>query len=74
MENGYIESFNGRLRDECLNAELFLDLVDAQRKLFHWKRDYNEKRPHTSIGNLTPIESAESVRTKAELNDAISST
>jgi len=74
MENGYIESFNGRLRDECLNAELFLDLVDAQQKLDAWRKDYNGKRPHTSIGNLTPIEYAESVRTKAELKDAISST
>jgi len=74
MENGYIESFNGRLRDECLNAELFLDLVDAQRKLDAWRNDYNGKRPHTSIGNLTPIEYAESVRTKARLKDAISST
>lgn len=70
MENGHIESFNGRLRDECLNAELFLDLVDAQRKLDAWRKDYNGKRPHTSIGNLTPIEYAESVRTKAELQDA----
>jgi putative transposase len=46
-ENGYIESFNGRLRDECLNAELFLDLVDAQRKLDAWRNDYNERRGHT---------------------------
>jgi putative transposase len=62
MENGYIESFNGRLRDECLNAELFSDLLDARRKLENWRRDYNEIRPHSSIGNLTPIEFANSVR------------
>jgi putative transposase len=62
MENGYIESFNGKLRDECLNAELFLDLVDARRKLDAWRRDYNEQRPHSSIGNLTPVEFAASVR------------
>ena len=62
MENGFIESFNGRLRDECLNGELFLGLVDARRKLEAWRQDYNEKRPYSSIGNLTPIEYAESVR------------
>jgi putative transposase len=61
-ENGYIESFNGKLRDECLNAELFLDLVDARRKLEAWRRDYNENRPHSSIGNLTPVEFANTVR------------
>ena len=61
-ENGYIESFNGKLRDECLNAELFLDLVDARKKLAAWRRDYNEERPHSSLGNLTPAEYALSVR------------
>jgi putative transposase len=62
MENGYIESFNGKLRDECLNAELFLDLVDARKKLAAWRRDYNEERPHSSLGNLTPAEYARSLR------------
>lgn len=62
MENGFIESFNGKLRDECLNAELFSDLVDARRKLEAWRRDYNEERPHSSIGNLTPVEFAATVR------------
>jgi putative transposase len=74
MENGYIESFNGRLRDECLNSELFLSLVDAREKLETWRRDYNEHRPHSSIGNLTPIEFATSVRTKKEFNRSNSST
>jgi putative transposase len=60
----FIESFNGRLRDECLDGELFLGLVDARRKLEAWRQDYNEKRPHSSIGNLTPIEYAQSVREK----------
>ena len=58
MENGFIESFNGKLRDECLNVELFFDLLDARRKLEAWRRDYNEERPHSSIGNLTPVEFA----------------
>lgn len=61
-EDGYIESFNGKLRDECLNAELFLDLLDARRKLEAWRRDYNENRPHSSIRNLTPVEYANTVR------------
>jgi putative transposase len=74
MDNGYIESFNGRLRDECLNAELFSDLLDAREKLDAWRRDYNENRPHSSIGNLTPVEFANAVRTKAGLKQAISST
>ena len=74
MENGYIESFNGRLRDECLNGELFLSLVDAREKLEAWRRDYNEHRPHSSIGNLTPVEFATSVRTKKEFNRSNSST
>jgi putative transposase len=54
MENGFIESFNGTLRDECLNGELFLDFVDARQKLAAWRREYNEERPHSSIGNLIP--------------------
>lgn len=74
MENGYIESFNGRLRDELLNAELFSDLLDARQKLEAWRRDYNEHRPHSSIGNLTPIEFATSVRTSKGPKEAISST
>jgi putative transposase len=60
-ENGYIESFNGKLREECLNAELFLDVLDARKKLEVWRRDYNEQRPHSSIGNLTPVEYARKV-------------
>ena len=50
MENGYIESFNGSLRDECLNAELFSDLLDARTKLEAWRRDYNEHRPTVRSG------------------------
>ena len=73
-ENGYIESFNGKLRDECLNAEIFLDLVDARRKLEAWRRDYNENRPHSSIRNLTPVEYANSVRVERGQLAANSST
>ena len=74
MENGFIESFNGRLRDECLNGELFSDLVDARRKLEAWRRDYNENRPHSSIGNLTPVEYARTVRAKTTAEGADFST
>ena len=74
MENGFIESFNGKLRDECLNAELFLDLVDARRKLDAWREDYNQNRPHSSIGNLTPLEFARTVRAKTGKTVAGSST
>ena len=63
VENAHIESFNGRLRDECLNAEVFLNLVDARQKLDAWRRDYNENRPHSSIGDLTPVEFARTVGT-----------
>jgi len=58
-ENAYIESFNGRLRDECLNAHVFISLADAREKLEAWRVDYNMHRPHSSIGNLTPIEFSE---------------
>ncbi|WP_417431179.1 integrase core domain-containing protein [Halpernia sp.] len=54
--NAFIESFNGSLRDECLNVNWFLPLEDAQQKLDVWKEDYNSYRPHSSLGNLTPNE------------------
>lgn len=55
-ENGHIESFNGKLRDECLNTNWFVDLADAQEKIELWRRDYNEVRPHSSLGYLSPTE------------------
>lgn len=55
-QNGYIESFNGSLRDECLNEEIFESLADARRKLALWRYDYNHVRPHSSLGNQTPAE------------------
>jgi len=56
VENAYVESFNGRLRDECLNTHLFFDMQDAQEKLAYWQKDYNEERPHGNLGSLTPAE------------------
>lgn len=58
VQNAYIESFNGKLRDECLNENYFTNLLDAQATIEAWRRDYNEGRPHQSLGNLTPAEFA----------------
>jgi putative transposase len=55
-ENGFVESFQGRFRDECLNAEIFENLDDAKRKIAAWRRDYNTRRPHSALGNLSPKE------------------
>lgn len=57
-DNGLIESFNGRLRDEFLNVHEFVTLHDAQQKLQAWQDDYNHQRPHGSLGHLTPSEFA----------------
>jgi putative transposase len=54
MQNGYVESFNGRLRDECLNANWFTSLSDAKRKIEEWRQDYNQQRPHSSLAYLSP--------------------
>ena len=56
VENCFIESFNGRFRDECLNENWFVDLRDAKRKIEAWRVDYNTTRPHSSLGQLTPEE------------------
>jgi putative transposase len=56
VENSYIESFNARLRDECLNVNLFWSIPDAQQKLEAWRRDYNQNRPHSSLGGLAPAQ------------------
>jgi putative transposase len=58
VQNAYVESFNGRLRDECLNANWFTSLTDARRKVETWRLDYNQQRPHSSLGYLPPAEFA----------------
>ena len=58
MQNGFVESFNGRLRDECLNEQLFVSLAEARRIIAEWRTDYNTIRPHTSLDGLTPNEFA----------------
>ena len=56
QQNGLIESVNGSLRDECLNEEIFDGLADARRTLALWRYDYNNVRPHSSLGNKTPAQ------------------
>ncbi len=58
MQNGFVESFNGSFRDECLNETLFSSLPQARQQITDWKDDYNRERPHSSLGNITPIEFA----------------
>ena len=59
VDNAYIESFNGSFRDECLNVNWFLSIEDAREKIGAWRNDYNQWRPHTSLGDLTPQQYAE---------------
>jgi putative transposase len=54
VENSYIESFNGRLRDECLNVEVFFALADVRDKLERWRQDYNQVRPHSALHDSAP--------------------
>jgi putative transposase len=54
MQNGFCESFNGRMRDELLNQSLFLDLDHARSRIANWIDDYNQRRPHSALGYLTP--------------------
>ncbi|MBB3956969.1 putative transposase [Novosphingobium sediminicola] len=54
MQNGYVESFNGRMRDELLNETLFLNMDHARVQIAAWVEDYNQERPHSSLGYETP--------------------
>ena len=58
QQNGFVESFNGSLRDECLNETLFSSLSQARQQITAWRNDYNSQRPHSSLGNITPNEFA----------------
>ena len=57
-ENGYIESLNGKLRDEVLNREIFDNLMEARVVIEHWRREYNHARPHSSLSYLPPAPEA----------------
>jgi transposase InsO family protein len=64
-QNAYIESFNGRLRDECLNEYWFVNLAYAQTLIEAWRREYNEERPKKGLGGLTPAAYAKQLATKS---------
>ena len=57
-QNAYVESFNGKVRDECLNEHWFAVLAEARMLIEQWRQDYNEQRPHSSLDNQTPREFA----------------
>ena len=57
-ENGYIESFNGKLRDELLNQEIFTTLIEAKVLIADWRKEYNQVRPHSSLGYRPPAPEA----------------
>ena len=59
IENCFVESFNGKFRDECLSEHWFKDVLHARQIIEAWRVDYNEVRPHSSLGDLTPREFAE---------------
>lgn len=56
VQNAFIESFNGKFRDECLNEHVFASLQSAQKTIESWRQDYNVNRPHSSLGDMTPEE------------------
>jgi putative transposase len=65
-DNAFIESFNGKVRQECLNQHWFLSLADAKTKLSSWREDYNHNRPHSSLNYLSPEEFTKSYQNQQE--------
>ncbi|MEA0663651.1 IS3-like element ISXca1 family transposase, partial [Xanthomonas campestris pv. campestris] len=68
MQNGYIESFNGKFRDECLNEHWFTSLIQAREVIADWRRDFNEVRPHSSCGRIPPAQFASNHRAQTGNN------
>lgn len=66
IENCFVESFNSKFRDECLNTHWFLSLEDARRRIEGWRLDYNQVRPHSSLGDMPPAEFAEAALQPAQ--------
>jgi putative transposase len=64
VQNAYVESFNGKFRDECLDLHWFTDLADAKEKIESWRVEYNRVRPHSSLGDATPEAFAERFKTE----------
>jgi putative transposase len=67
VQNAFVESFNSRLRDECLNEHVFLTLAEARQTIEAWRQDFNQRRPHSSLGYLAPEEFA--ARTKQQWSE-----
>ena len=70
MQNGYIESFNGKFRDECLNEQWFQSLPQARDCIAEWRKDYNEVRPHSSLGRIPPSQFAQKQRIQIFATDS----
>jgi transposase InsO family protein len=70
MQNGHVESFHGKLREECLRASWFRNLFDAPIKIGDWRTEYNQERPHSSLDYRTPAEFAQAVRSPSGGKDA----
>jgi putative transposase len=70
MQNGHVESFHGKLREECLRASWFRNLFDARSKIADWRTEYNRVRPHSSLGYRTPAEFAAALRRTCDGKDA----
>jgi len=70
MQNGHVESFHGRLREECLRASWFSNLFDARSKITDWRKEYNEVRPHSSLDYRTPNEFAQTLKKASYGKDA----
>jgi putative transposase len=65
IQNAYVESFNGRLRDQCLNEHWFTSLAHARTVIETWRREYNDERPKRSLGRMTPTQYAKQLAIKA---------
>jgi putative transposase len=68
-DNAFVESFNGTLRDECLNAHWFTSLTDAKEQIEQWRVEYNESRPHRALGEVSPAEYVRQLGLQAQLTD-----
>lgn len=73
VQNAFIESFNGKFRDECLNEHWFVTLQEAQLVIEAWRREYNEERTHSAIGDLTPQEFITNYHNRAQLTQELTS-
>jgi putative transposase len=68
MDNGLVESFNGRFRDECLNLHWFISLDDARHRIESWRLDYNHVRPHSALGNRAPSKAAQAAERRSSVS------